>query len=325
MKKIVTIGGGNGQPVMLRALRDIPDIDIKAIVTTLDDGGSTGRLCDELGIMPPADTMKCLLGLSKYDLEEFFTKRFSRPEKIKGHSVGNMLLTMLMGYTGSFERGIEALADALEVRGKVLPVILGKRKLVARYSDGKIIKGENAIDEPCDHDPGSFITDLLVEPDGPANPEAVQAIKEADFIIFGPGDFYTSILANVAVAEIAEAIKNSPAKLFYVANLMTKHGQIHDQGVKELLAEMEKYTHRAIDYLLINNAKIDQSIIDHYKEHNEKPISDNIKSFPGQIIRADIIENSLIKKDKHDILLRSALKHSPEKLKAIIQKIITKP
>ena len=323
MKKIITIGGGNGQPVVLRALKSINNIDIKAIVTTMDDGGSTGILREKLDILPPGDVMKCALALSSCEnkLSDFLLKRFSDNNGLKGHSTGNMLLSMMVKYLGSYDDAINSLTKHLNARGEVIPVTNKKTSLVAEYSDGIKIEGEHKIDENYNENKEIKIKNLKINPEVSANQNALDAISSADYIFLGPGDLYTSVIANFAIPEIKNIISESNAKIYYFMNLMTKKGQTHNLSMREIVFELEKYLNRKLDGIIINNEHIPKKFILKYKKVGEEPIFDDLKE-DGRVLRAPLIHKNFIFKDKNDILKRSILKHDQEKIKKIILKII---
>jgi len=323
MQKIITIGGGNGQPMVLRALREIDDIDIKAIVTTMDDGGSTGKLREELNILPPGDVMKCALALSSCDdkLRDFLLRRFSDDNKLKGHSAGNMLLSMMVKYLGSYDKAIDSLGVHLNSRGKVVSVTNEKTSLVAEYDNGETVEGEHKIDENYYDDEQVKIKNLKINPEVKANPKAVDAILEADYILLGPGDLYTSVLANFTIPEIKDGISKTKAKIYYFMNLMTKKGQTHNLGTKEIVLEVEKYLGRKVDGIIINNEHIPKKFILKYERAGENPIYDNLKN-DERVIKASLIHRNFIFIDKNDVLSRSILKHDQDKIKKIILKII---
>ncbi len=323
MKKIITIGGGNGQPVVLRALKEIEDIDISAIVTTMDDGGSTGRLREELNILPPGDVMKCALALSPCEdkLSEFLLRRYDGDNKLKGHSSGNMLLSMMVKYLGDYGKAVDSLSKHLKSRGKVIPVTNKKTVLRAEYSNGEIVDGEHKIDEPSNLNENLKIKKLSISPEVLANKHAVEAIREADYIFLGPGDLYTSVIANFVVPDIKEAISKTKAKIYYFMNLMTKKGQTHNLGAKKIVQELEKYLGRHIDGIIINSDTISKSFISRYEKVDEKPILDNLKDDP-RAVRTSLLSRNFIFKDKNDTLNRSILKHDSLKIKRVILKII---
>jgi uncharacterized cofD-like protein len=323
MKNIVTIGGGNGQPVVLRALKEIEKINIKAIVTTMDDGGSTGVLREELNILPPGDVMKCALALSSCEnkLSNFLLKRFSDDNKLKGHTTGNMLLSMMVKYLGSYDKAIDSLGKHLNSKGKVIPVTNEKTSLVAEYDNGQIIEGEHKIDENYYEDEKVKIKNLKINPEVRANEKALEAILGADYIFLGPGDLYTSVIANFTILEIKEAILNTKAKIYYFMNLMTKKGQTHNLGTKEIVLELEKYLGRRVDGVIVNDEHIPKKFILKYEKAGENPIKDNLKN-DERVFKVSLVYKNFIFMDKNDSLSRSILKHDKDKIKKIILKII---
>jgi uncharacterized cofD-like protein len=323
MKNIVTIGGGTGQPITLAALRCLSDLDITAIVSTMDDGGSTGRLRKELDILPPADVYRCCLALSPYQdaYESLFKKRFIKNDQLKGHTVGNMLFSMLNKYSGDYYEAIKAFAEILEACGQVVPVTLESADLVAEYSDGKIVRGENAIEEEKIYDKDLKIKKLYIDPGISAFAEAIRVIRSADYIILGPGDLYTSVLANIVVNGVAEAIKDSPAKLVYITNIMTKAGQTHGMFVSDLVREIEKYCLKPLDYIIINSGEVPTDILNKYRAVGENIIQDDLIS-DRRCKRQDIISVEEIKKIEGDKLFRSYIRHDRDKLAEVLNKII---
>jgi uncharacterized cofD-like protein len=227
---VVTIGGGSGQYALLSGLRDIADIRISAVVSMMDSGGSTGRLRDELGTLPPGDILKCILALSPHQetARAIFQKRFNKDRRLKGHNAGNMLLTMLSRYTGSFPAGVQALAEILDARGEILPVTIDRATLVAELTDGSRVFGESAIDTPRGHQ-RETIRDVYLVPHHSDTitvfPPVLEAIADADYIILGPGDLFTSIIPNLIVPGLKEKLKAVSAPIYYVVNIMTKFGE----------------------------------------------------------------------------------------------------
>ncbi len=259
-QKIVTIGGGSGQYVLLSGLRDIKKIDITAIVSMVDSGGSTGRLRDEFGILPPGDILKCTIALSFYReaARQILQKRFASNNRLNGHVAGNMLLTILSQYTGSFPEGVKALGEAMNIRGRVLPVTTDKATLVADLDDGTTLYGEGVIDVPKSGRRGKIIKTFLVPHHSDSinvYPPVIKAIEEADLIIIGPGDLYTSITPNFLVAGVKEALKNSKSKIIYIVNIMTKFGETDDFTVKDFILNLEGFLGHKINVAIVNSKK----------------------------------------------------------------------
>jgi uncharacterized cofD-like protein len=309
-KKIVTIGGGTGQSLLLSAIRDISGIEISSIVSMFDSGGSTGRLIKEFGILPPGDIMKCVLALSpnREGLEEFLKYRFEKNSKLRGHSLGNLLLLILNQYSGNFVKGVEALSEALQIRGKVIPVSKVSADIVATLEDGEEIFGETNIDiSKSKRSPIKNIKIVTKNGDDViANEEAVEAIKKANYMIVSLGDFYTSIVPNLVIAEISEVCKNYKGKIIYIVNSLKKKGETDNFVSKDYILNLEKYLGRKIDFAIFNDCKLN------FK--TKKEINNPIKE--------DNWENRvIIKEDIHDDSV-DYLRYDGVKLAKVINKII---
>ena len=256
MKKIVVIGGGTGVFTVLTGLKNYP-FHLSAIVTTADDGGSSGILREEFGILPPGDIRRVLVALSSDSpvLANLFNYRFENGTGLKGHSFGNLFLTALERITGDFNQAVKEASKILGIKGKVIPVSLDYTRLFARLENDFLVVGEANIDVPK-HDGSLFIEEVFLNPKPKANKEAIKAIKEADIIIAGPGDLYTSIIPNFLVKGIKEAIKKSRAKKVYICNTMTKYGETNKFTAEDFFATLEKYLGKGvIDYFLVNIEK----------------------------------------------------------------------
>ena len=269
--RIVTIGGGSGQFALLSGLRNLEEIEITAVVSMVDSGGSTGRLRDELGILPPGDVLKCILALSPHHdiVRKILLKRFTEDSRLKGHNAGNMLLTMLSQYTGSFPAGVQALAEILEARGTILPVTIDKATLVAELTDGSHIYGETAIDIPRGTQREKIRNVFLVPHHSDCisvYPPVVEAIRSVDYIIIGPGDLFTSIIPNLIVPGVKEAIKQTSATLLYVINIMTKFGETHNFSGVDFVRKLEDYIERQVDGVIYNTERPDEHLLDQYQK-----------------------------------------------------------
>ena len=256
---IVTIGGGSGQFVLLSGLRPSRRFRITSVVSMVDSGGSTGRLRGEFGILPPGDLLKCILALSPHQelARTILLKRFTKDRRLRGHNAGNMLMTMLSRYTGSFTSGVQALGEILDVQGHIFPVTTDKATLVAELSDGRRIFGEQAIDVP-ESGPREKIRSVYLVPHH-ANqvkvyPPVLTAIRKAAMIILGPGDLFTSILPNLIVPGVTEALRATRAPIYYVLNLMTKYAETHRFKARDFVIELEKVMGRSLDGIVYNTA-----------------------------------------------------------------------
>ncbi|GAA5216228.1 uridine diphosphate-N-acetylglucosamine-binding protein YvcK [Corallincola platygyrae] len=267
--RVVTIGGGSGQYALLSSLRDLEHAAITAIVSMTDSGGSTGKLRDELGILPPGDILKCILALSpQRDVaRDLLLKRFSSGERLAGHNAGNMLLTMLGQYAGSFQEGIKALAEILDVRGEILPVTTDKATLVAELTNGDRVFGESAIDLPRG-DQREKISSVFLVPHHNDQvsvfPPVLEQIHKAQVILIGPGDLYTSIVPNLLVPGVKEALQTTRARIVYVTNIMTKFGETDSYHAEDFISEVETYIGRPLDEIIYNEARPPERILARY-------------------------------------------------------------
>ncbi len=318
MKKIVTIGGGTGQFNLLCALRDIEGISVSAVVSMVDSGGSTGRLRDELGILPPGDILKCVLALSRNreSARKILQKRFNGSGRLSGHSVGNLLLTILSQYAGNFPEGVKALGEVLDINGAVLPVTIDKATLVAELTDGSFLYGETAIDVPRGDQREKIKNTFLVPHHSDqvrVYPPVVEAVRSADLIIIGPGDLFTSIIPNLLVPGVKEAVKKSRAELLFAVNIMTKFGETDHYKIKDFIAKAEEFIGQKVDKALANSAKPPREILDKYKEQKSRFVEMDMGSRWGsrEIIGRDLLDIS-----------GGIIRHDSKKLAQAIKQII---
>lgn len=320
---IVVIGGGTGTYTVLLGLKKYND-HLTAIVTMMDSGGSSGRLRDEFGTLPPGDVRQSLVALSAdtSTMRQLFDYRFSKGNGLEGHNFGNIFLTTLENILGGMDKAIIEASEILNVQGKVLPVTTDNSHLVAVYSDGSRVEGEGKIDEP-EHDGKLRIEKISLNPQPKAYPAAIEAIKAADMIVIGPGDLYTSLIPNLLVPGVAEAIVQSKAKKALVLNLMTKYGQTYGFTAKDFVDEIEKYLgEKSINFVLINNSDFPQNILDRYSEQNDFPVKDNLPDDGYKIIRTDLLAGEPIEEKSGDKLKRSLIRHDSEKLAKVLIDLI---
>ena len=325
-KRLVTIGGGTGTHTVLRGLKQYQNrVDLTAVVTMADSGGSTGRLRDEFGYLPVGDVRMALTALAS-DIDqheelvrELFLHRFAKGSGLNGHNVGNLLLVALTDILGSEEAAIRTAGKLLRVQGRVLPVSTDQTDLIATYSDGVVVTGEHQIDEPSPDRLDHQITNLAVSPGVYATKRVRTAISQADLVVLGPGDLYTSVLANVVVPGVETALRDTTARLVYVSNLMTKQGQTSGMGVAEHLEQVTKYIGRTPDVLLVNVTRLPSELLSTYAADQEFPVHFNYEADTTRVIPADLLASETIATKAGDTLKRSLIRHDSDK---IAQKLI---
>lgn len=315
---IVVIGGGTGTFAVLSGLKNY-DLNLSAIVTMMDSGGSTGRLRDQLGVLPPGDLRQALVALSSSEKvwRDLFAYRFDAGD-LYGHNFGNIFLSALEKITGSIVMGINLAQQILDTKGKVIPVTLDKCQLCVKLADSSIVEGETLIDEA--HVARPKITSCFLKPQADPNPEAIKALEKADFIIFGPGDLYTSIIPNLLVTGISAIIRKSRAKKVYIVNLMTKFGQTDNFSADDHLEEVQNYLGgQVINYVLVNSAKPTEQLIKWYESAGDvKEVVDDLSKNPKYrskvIIKDDFLSRARYEKNLSDRLKRSLIRHDPQRL-----------
>ncbi len=280
--KIVAIGGGTGLSTILRGLKEYSS-NITAIVTVTDEGGSSGRLREDFNIPPPGDIRNCLVSLAECEphMQKLFQYRFDKGEGLKGHSLGNLLITAMVGLTGDFKKGIQLASDILAVRGRVLPSTAEKVVLVAEMEDGNIVRGETKITNYRGR-----IKYLSIEPLASLLPEAEEAIREADLIIIGPGSLYTSVLATLVVKGLLEALERSKGKKVYICNLMTEKGETEGFKASDHIKAIEKQLGKIpFQYVLVNTAHPRPEILKRYKEEEADFVTPDIEELRRMRLR----------------------------------------
>jgi uncharacterized cofD-like protein len=286
VKRTVTvIGGGTGSFHVLTGLRARAGLEIRSIVTMMDSGGDSGRLRDEFGLLPPGDLRRCLVALSGEStlLRDLFSFRFEE-EPLSGRSFGNLFVLALTRILGSEKAAIAALQRLLDVRGEVIPVTWDHAHLVAELADGSVIQGEANIDVP-QHDPRIPIERVHLEPGATANPEALRAIETSDFVVLAPGDLYTSSISNLLVTGIAEALQQTPAKLIYLLNLMTRSGETLGYTASRHVAEIERYAQRIPDAVLAHRGPIPKALTERYEAEDARPVELDIEALRALGVR----------------------------------------
>ena len=314
---ITTLGWGTGTFNVLSGLKSREQYNLAAIVSMSDSGGSTGVLRDEFWILPPWDIRRALLALSEESeiFRKLFSYRFARDTSVNGHTVGNLLLTAMTDIMGSFEAGLDEISEIMKIHGKVIPVTLEKTDLVVELENGQRIFGETNIDIP-EFDTDLRIQDAYLEPKVTANTRAIEMIENSDIIIIGPGDLYTSLIPNLLVDGISEAIYRSSAKVVYFCNIMTKRWETTHFDLKDFIEVVEKYLWKdRLDYVVVNNGHISDEMVEKYKlEEGKKPVkikeNDDFSDINYKVIERDLLNE------------QDYVRHNPEKIAGIIDEIV---
>jgi len=317
MKKIVTIGGGTGNFTVLKGLKNY-DVDISAIVSMADDGGSTGILRDELGVLPPGDVRQCLVALSDSSrlMRSLMNYRFEQGG-LGGHSFGNLLLSALEKVTGSFEKAVEEAGKILFIKGKVIPVTTHQVRLKMILKNCQVLEGERDVYLSEEIEKG--YSSIYLEPYPKANPHAINEIMNADLIVIGPGGLHTSLIPNLLVEGVTEALKQSDAKKVFIANLMNRRGQTSNFKVSDYLAELERFIGEDIfDYVIVNNQKPPQELIELYAAEGDL-VENDLKD--GRIRAASLL-GELSRGAKKDLIKRNLIRHDSKKLASELMKIV---
>jgi len=302
--KAVAIGGGTGLPIALRSLRQYAD-EITAIVSVADDGGSSGRLRRDMGILPPGDIRNCLIALAEDErMANLFKYRFTLGNGIAGHNLGNLIIAALAELNGGFDEAISAASSILSVQGQVLPSTTGNVTLRAATYSGKSITGQVEIAQT----PEPLKQVYLDPPDVEAYPRAVEAILKADQVIIGPGSVFTSIIPNLIVPEIGKALTETDAIKVYVCNVMTQPGETHlFSACDHIAALIDHGTVDWIDVAVINTCPIPDDELAAFAEENRYPVSvvpEGIQALGVNVILTDVLDESSPSRHHCDKLAR---------------------
>lgn len=324
-KKVVVIGGGTGSFVVLSGLKKY-DIDLTAIVSMADDGGSTGVLRVELGVLPPGDIRQCLVALSNSPkaMLDLFNYRFEEGS-LKGHNLGNLFLTALEKINGNFADAVKEAEEILAIKGRVVPVTLDNIKLVLETKDGEVIEGQKNIDNENIIDLG--VKKLSLKPDADINIEAREALEEADLIVIASGNLYSSLVPVFLVNGMSGAIRNSKAKVLYVCNLMNKEGSTDDFFLRDYVSVLDDIAEETfIDYVLFNDKVPESEVLKRYTKEGKLLVRHNssIKDY-FKVISSNLIDPEIAENKKGDTLInRNLIRHNKEKLAEEIIKVLEK-
>jgi uncharacterized cofD-like protein len=318
---IVVIGGGTGSFTLLSRLK-LYTPNVAALVSMFDSGGSTGQLRDEYGVLPPGDVRQCLVALSDAPkIRDLFNFRFGKGS-VEGHSFGNLFLTAVEKMTDDFGGAVDLAGQILNITGQVVPVTLQKAELIIRDGDQEVV-GEHAIESASfAHRP-----EVLLRPTVSANPQAIDVIAQADIVVIAPGSLYESLVSNFLVEGIAEALKDTPAKVVQVVNLVTKPGQTDGWTVCDFVQEIERFAGKGtIDYALYNTQPPTSTMLSHYARDGEFPVSyvpDQMLDKHYQVVGLPLLHLHAVPTDPHDRLAveRTLIRHDADRVARELMRI----
>lgn len=326
MKKVTVLGGGTGSYVVLSGLKQDDSLDLAAIVTMSDNGGSTGRLRDQLGVLPAGDLRQCLVALSDASQvwRKLFTYRFESGDLI-GHNFGNILISALEKVSDNYDDVLEEAHRLMNVRGRVIPVTNTQSNIHVLYESGRKLEGEKLLDET--NSDGSKIQKAYLTPNAPARKEALTRIEESDYIIMGPGDLYSSIISIALSEGVPQSIQNSKARLIFITNLMTKSSQTKDYSARDHISDITKYFGRTPDVVLVNTTAIPSESLELYNKVGDEIVSDDLDThnFSGIIMRRELASDETFSHAKEALaasFAHSIVRHDPAKLAQALIEII---
>jgi len=314
-KKVVVIGGGTGTYTVLKGLREHKELDITAIVTMADDGGSNKVLRDQFGLLPTSGIRQCIAALSEDEtlLRELFSYRYYKGTGISGMTFGNLFMAALADITGSQQQAIAETCKLLGVKGHIYPVSYENTSLVATYEDGTEVLGEHYIDISSPKVAKLRITNLRTIPQIKIGVEAKHAIASADLIVLGPGDLYTNTIANLVVKGMRESLEKSPAQLVFVMNLMSRLGETYNYRASDYLKDLTNYLSAdRLNYVLLNSAvTLPKDVLTKYQQEGSIPVQDDLaKTWQQAVVkRAKLMSSLTSLPEKGDELTRSLVRH----------------
>jgi len=322
-RKIVVIGGGTGTSTILSGLKT-KDLDLTAIISVADSGGSTGRLRDQFGFLPVGDLRQSLAALAHENDQAWIRKlllyRFDHGDGLKGHNLGNLVLTALQDICGGTPEALGVAGHIFRLEGNIFPVTTKNVDLVIEYEDGTFLIGEDNLNS--DKLGGKKIKRVKLSPTAQIYPKASKAIKEADLVVIGPGDLYASILPNFVTDGAKKVLSETKARVVYIVNLMTRYAQTRNYTASMHVEEIKKYTGRYPDFVIINNGKIPKNILESYAQEKGCPVIDDLpRDGPYKVIAKKLATVAQTTPNKADAIKRSLLVHDKEALTEVLLNI----
>lgn len=323
-KNVVVMGGGSGIFPVITALQDLP-VSISTIITVADSGGSTGRIRDEFGFQAVGDLRQSLAALANKPSQNWIRKillyRFAKGNGLKGHNLGNLILTALQDMTNSTTKALEIAETVFDLEGSVIPVTEQVVDLKITYQNGLTQVGEHVLDEVLSTT--NPIKSVSTIPSCDLNPKAISALNQADLIIIGPGDLYASIMATLSPNDTAQVFSKLKAKTVYMVNLMTKATQTSNMTAQDHLTVVEEKIEKKIDFVVLNSEPIPSELLKKYAAYNEEPVIDDLPT-KDTVIRADVLHSELHNQNSADAVERSVLRHDSQKVSKVLKNILKK-
>lgn len=316
--RAVCLGGGTGLFTLLSGLKTLSNLRLTSIVSMSDDGGSTGRLRHVFGVLPPGDIRRSLVALSTAPdlMNEMMQYRFAGGGDLAGHNLGNLMLTALTDMRGSMTRAVRSLSEILNIQGEVVPVTESMHTLYAELENGEILHGEAAIDVFESGDPSMRIKRLWQEPEVSAHSEALETIAGASIILLGPGDLFTSVISNLIVRGIADAIRQSKARKIYICNIMTEPGETNHFQVSDHVREINKYLGLdCLDDVICSSTEFSQASLKNYALKKQQPVTEKDRALLGSVTRARIHWKDVASDDE-------LVRHDALKLASVIRELL---
>ncbi len=321
-KRVVVIGGGTGIYSVVNALRQLPT-ECSSIINASDSGGSTGRIRDEFGFPPVGDLRQSLAAMadptSQHWIRQLLLYRFEKGDGLKDHNLGNLILTALQDMTGSTTEALAIAAQVFRIHGRVIPITENNVQLEVQYDDGTVLLGEHLLDESTS--PHKKVTRLRLTPEAVINPMAAESIKNAQYIIIGPGDYYASLQSVLIVPGLKTILAKSNAKILYFVNLMTRSTQTKDMTAREHVLGIEASIGRPLDYILVNTKTMADPIRVRYEKEDEMPVIDDLLLDP-RVIRSALLSTTATVESKRGKENHPVLRHDEKQVLECLKKII---
>lgn len=321
---VTTIGGGTGTYPVVAALRTLSN-HLTCIVAVSDSGGSSARLRDEFGFPPVGDLRQTLTALanptSQHLLQELLLYRFARGKALKGHNLGNLILTALQDMTGSTTKALDTAAQLFQFHGRVIPITEDSVNLKVFYHDGSILVGEHLLDEA--NAPRKPIAKIALIPKPKTNPLALEVIRQSDHLVVGPGDLFASLEAVLIAPKVTQMIQKSPVKITYIVNIMTRNSQTANMTASGHVREIEKVLGKPVTYIIFNTGKPKPEQLEPYQAVGEQLVIDDLGNDP-RVLRAPLLTYTSTKQLSADVIPRSVIRHDSDRLQKILKQILFK-